>query len=152
MSLNPVHAARSRITDAWTPAQLEHLDALIAACALVSHADGWATTEERARMLERMRGLAVFAIFGVEDALEAFDAHERRFEQDPEAARIEAETTVRRLRGRDDAARVVVNSACAVAVADGGFDAEERDALLRICKLLGLDPIQFELITARGPR
>ena len=59
---------------------------------------------------------------------------------------------VRRLRGRDDAARVVVNAACAVAVADGGFDAEERDALLRICTLLGLDPIQFELIAARGVR
>ena len=152
MSLNPVHAARSRITDAWTPAQLEHLDALVAACALVSHADGWVTAEERGRMLEKMRGLAVFAVFGVEDALEAFEAHDRRFERYPEAARVEAETVVRRLRGRDDAARVVVNAACAVAVADGGFDAEERDALLRICTLLGLDPIQFELITARGVR
>jgi tellurite resistance protein TerB len=152
MSLNPIHATRSRITDAWTPSQLEHLDALVAACALVSHADGWVTAEERSRMLERMRGLAVFAVFGVEDALEAFEALDQRFERDPEAARVEAEAAVRRLRGRDDAARVVVNSACAVAVADGGLDAEERDALLRICKLLGLDPIQFELITARGPR
>lgn len=152
MSLNPVHAERSRITDAWTPAQLEHLDALVAACALVSHADGWVTVEERARMLERMRGLAVFAVFGVEDALEAFEALDQRFEQDPDAARFEAEMAIRRLRGRDDAARVVVNAACAVAVADGGFDAEERDALLRICALVGLDPIQFELITVRGAR
>jgi len=152
MSLNPVHASRPLIIDAWTPAQLEHLDALVAACALVSHADGRVTAEERGRMLERMRGLAIFAVFGVEDALEVFEALDRRFEQDPEAARIEAEIAVRRLRGRDDAARVVVNSACAVAVADGGLDAEERDALLRICTLLALDPIQFELITTRGTR
>jgi tellurite resistance protein TerB len=152
MSLNPVHAARSPITDAWTPAQLEHLDALVAACALVSHADGWVTAEERARMLERMRGLAVFAVFGVEDALEAFEALGHRFEQDPEAARFDAEMAVRRMRGRDDAARVIVNTACAVAVADGGFDAEEREALLRLCQILALDPIQFELITPRGVR
>lgn len=152
MSLNPIHATRSRITDAQTPAQLEHLDALVAACALVSHADGWVTAEERRRMLERMRGLAAVAVFGVEDALEAFEGLTQRFEQDPEAARLEAEMAIRRLRGRDDAARVIVNAACAVAVADGGFDAEERDTLLRVCKLLGLDPIQFDLITVRGPR
>lgn len=152
MSLSPLQSARTRITDAWTPAQLDQLDALIAACALVAHADGWVTAEERGRMLERMRGLAALAVFGVEDALEAFEALDQRFEQNPEAARLEAETAVRRLRGRDEAARIVVISACAVAVADGGLDAEERDVLLRICALLALDPIQFDLITAAGRR
>ena len=103
-------------------------------------------------MLERMRCLPVLTVFGVDDALEAFEALERRFEEDPEAARVEAELVIRRLRGRDDAARRLVNSACAVAVADGGLDAEERDVLLSICGLLALNPIQFDLITAAGRR
>jgi tellurite resistance protein TerB len=152
MSFNPIHATSARFTDAWTPAQLDQLDALVAACALVAQADGWVTPDERGRMLERMRGLAALTVFGIDDALEVFEALDQRFEQDPEAARLEAELAIRRLRGRDDVARVVVNCACAVATADGGLDAEERDVLLRICALLSLDPIQFELITTAGRR
>ncbi len=152
MSFNSIHAQRARITNAWTPAQLEQLDALVAACALVAHADGWATLEERGRMLERLRGLPALAIFGVDDALEAFEALDRRFEQDPDTARHEAEAAIQRLRGQDAAGRLLINSACAVAVADGGLDAEERDVLLRICGLLALNPIQFDLITAGGRR
>lgn len=152
MSLNPIHAARARISETWTPAQLDQLDALVAVCALVARADGWVTPEERSRMLERMRGLAALAVFGVGDALEAFEALERRFEQDPEGAQFEAELSIRRLRGRDDAARAVVNAACVVATSDGGLDAEERDVLLRVCGLLSLSPIQFNLIAERGRR
>ena len=152
MSLNPIQSDRAPMTNVWTPAQLEQLDALVAACAMVAHADGWATQEERGRMLDRMRSLPSLAVFGVDDALEALEALDRRFESDPDAARLEAESAIRRLRGRDDAARSVVLSACAVAVADGGLDAEERDALLRICDLLALPPVQFDLITAAGRR
>lgn len=152
MSISTLQAARTRITETWTPAQLDQLDALVAACALVAQADGWVTPEERGRMLDRMRGLPALALFGIDDALEAFEALDMHFELDPETARFEAEMAIRRLRGRDDVARLVVNSACAVAAADGGLDAEERDVLLRICGLLGLHPIQFDLITAAGRR
>lgn len=152
MSLNPIHATRARITETWTPVQLDQLDALMAACVLVAQADGWVTPDERGRMLERMRGLAALTVFGIDDALEVFEALDQRFDQDPEAARLEAEVAIRRLRGRDDIARSLVNCACAVATADGGLDAEERDVLLRICGLLALNPIQFDLITAAGRR
>ncbi|MFC4442480.1 tellurite resistance TerB family protein [Caulobacter henricii] len=152
MSISTLQAARTRIVETWTPAQLDQLDALVAACALVAQADGWVTPDERGRMLDRMRGLPALALFGIDDALEAFEALDQRFEQDPETARFEAEMAIRRLRGRDDVARLVVNSACAVAAADGGLDAEERDVLLRICDLLALHPIQFDLITAAGRR
>lgn len=152
MSFSPIHAQRARISDVWTPAQLDQLDALIAACALVAHADGWVTPDERGRMLERMRGLPVLAVFGVDEVLEAFEALDQRFERDPASAQVEAESAIRRLRGRDAAGRDLVQAACAVAVADGGLDAEERDVLLRICDLLALNPIQFDLITAAGRR
>ncbi|MDI1365900.1 MAG: tellurite resistance TerB family protein [bacterium] len=152
MSFSPIHAQRARISDVWTPAQLDQLDALIAACALVAHADGWVTPDERGRMLERMRGLPVLAVFGVDEVLEAFEALDQRFERDPSSAQVEAESAIRRLRGRDAAGRDLVQAACAVAVADGGLDAEERDVLLRICDLLALNPIQFDLITAAGRR
>jgi tellurite resistance protein TerB len=99
-----------------------------------------------------MRGLPALAVFGVDDVIAAFEVLDQRFDQDPETAQFDAEWAIRRLRGRDAAGRDLIHAACAVAVADGGLDAEERDVLLRICGLLGLNPIQFDLITAAGRR
>ena len=39
--------------------------------------------------------------------------------------------------------------ACAVASADGGFDVEERAAILRICALLVLSPQEVDLVAPR---
>ena len=35
---------------------------------------------------------------------------------------------------------------CGVAAADGGFDEAERDVVLRLCRLLSVPPVEFELI------
>ena len=146
MPINPLQSDRAPIDDVWTPTQVHMLDALVGACALVAHADGWVTPEERKRVLERMRALPALQVFGVAEASVCFEALEDRFDRNPEAARAEARKAVRRLRGQGEAARLVVSSACAVADADGGFDGEERQVLLRICHLLALDPSQFVLV------
>lgn len=146
MPINPIQSERAPIDDVWTPTQVHLLDALVGACALVAHADGWVTPEERKRMLERMRGLPALEVFGLAEALVCFEALEDRFERNPEAGRAEARKAIRRLRGQEGAAHTVVTSACAVAAADGGYDGEERQVLLRICHLLALDPIQFGLV------
>lgn len=150
LSINPLQAQRAPVADVWTPNQLELLDALAGAYALVAHADGWVTPDERRRMLERMRGLPALAVFGVDDALEAFEALDDQFERNPVAARAAAHAAIRRVRGRHDAACILVAAACAVAAADGGFDAEERDVLLKICSLLALEPAQFGLVVEGG--
>lgn len=131
-------------TDVWTPRQLEQLDAVVAACALIAHADGEVSTEERGRMLDRIRGQAGLIPFGVDDVLEAFEALDARFETRPDEARAEAEMMVRRLRGRAEAVEVAA-AAVAVSIADGGLEAEERQVVLDICAWLDVAPGQFDL-------
>ncbi|PZR32169.1 tellurite resistance TerB family protein [Caulobacter segnis] len=131
-------------TDVWTPRQLEQLDAVVAACALIAHADGEVSTEERGRMLDRIRGQAGLIPFGVDDVLEAFEALDARFETRPDEARAEAEMMVRRLRGRAEAVEVAA-AAVAVSIADGGLEADERQVILDICAWLDVAPGQFDL-------
>ena len=43
---------------------------------------------------------------------------------------------------------LLVKTCCAIAAADGGFDAEERKSVMRICEVLGLDPAAFDVADA----
>jgi tellurite resistance protein TerB len=135
--------------DAWTPGDLVQFEALVSACALVAQSDGWVTPEETHRVTERMRTLPALDVFGISDLIEAFEARIEDFNRDPEAALVMSEGTIRRLRDKPDAARLVASAACAVASADGGFDAEERAAILRICALLVLSPQEVDLVAPR---
>ncbi len=134
-------------TETWTPRQLEQLDAVVAACALIAHADGDVTPEERGRMLDRVLGQPGLVPFGVDDVLEAFEALDARFQTRPEEAMAEAEMTIRRLRGRAEAAEVVA-AAVAVSIADSGLQAEEQGVIVELCDWLGLSPRRFDPLSA----
>lgn len=138
--------------DGWSAADTTHFDALIAACALVAHADGWVTEDERISVSARVRGLNATTVFGVERCLVAFDALINRFEQDAEAATERAEMAILKLSSQPGPARLVVEAACRVASSDGGFDGAERSSLLDICQLLNLDPASFGLVASKGRR
>lgn len=139
-------------TDVWTPGDEIQMDALIAACALVAQADGWVTPDERQRMMDRMRKSPAVAVFGAEEVLLGFETLNERFDRDLDEGIAAAETAVRRLAERSGPARLLVETACAVAEADGGFDAEERDVVLRLCELLDLAPAEFEIVADQGRR
>ena len=143
------HDRQPVFEDAWTPGGLVQFEALVSACALVAQSDGWVTPEETRRVTERMRTLPALDVFGIGDLIEAFEARIEDFNRDPEAAAIMSEGTIRRLRDKPDAARLVASAACSVASADGGFDAEERAAILRICALLVLSPQEVDLVAPR---
>jgi len=137
-------------TDVWTPGDEIEMDALVAACALVAQADGWVTADERKCMVERMRRSPAVAVFGVHEVLHGFETLNARFDRDPDDGVEAAETAVRRLAGRAGPSRLLVETACAVAEADGGFDAEEREVVLRLCELLELPPAAFDVVADQG--
>ncbi len=141
---------RSLLKEAWRPGDAIQFDAIVGACALVAHADGWVTLEERRKLTERFCAIEDLAIFGPEEALEAFDRLIDLFDRDPEIARSDAEAAVANLRSYPLAARRLVATACGVAASDGGFDEAERDTILRICKILNVPPLEFELIAGPG--
>ena len=132
---------------AWTPGDEVQLNALVAACAMVAHADGWVTTDERRKLVERIGSLDAAHAFGPQDVLLAFETRIAHFEQDLDGAETDAEAAIVRMRSRPAAARLLAKAACEVAAADGGFDGEERNAVLRICELLELNPADFDLTT-----
>lgn len=138
--------------DVWTPGNIVQMDAVVAACALVSQADGWVTQDERTRMLDRMRNSPTVAFFGTDDVLLMFEALHSRFERDLDDGEATAEVAVARLRGQPGPSRLLIETACWVAEADGGFDAEERAVILRLCKILGVDPSAHDLCPGDGER
>lgn len=142
--------ATPTLLDGWSPSDNTHFEALIAACALVAHADGWVTDAERMSASARVRGLNAASAFGVERCLVAFDAFINRFDQDAETATGHAESAILKLSSQPGPARLVVEAACRVASSDGGFDGAERTAILDICQLLNLDPAPFGLIAPDG--
>ena len=136
----------------WNPLDTLQLDALVSACALVAYADGWVTVEERKSASARMQRVDATTVFGVERCLMAFDVLIRQFEQDSIAATERAEAAILKLAGKPELGRLVVESACRVAVADGGLDRAEREAILDVCQLLNLDPAPFGVIAPDGRR
>ncbi|WP_309630308.1 TerB family tellurite resistance protein [Brevundimonas sp.] len=136
--------------DVLTPGDVFQMDAMVAACAMVAQADGWVTPDERKRMIDRMRNSPTLAFLGVDDVLVLFDALNLRFERDLDDGEATAEVAVARLRGQTGASRLLIETACSVAEADGGFDAEERAVIFRLCTLLEVDPASFHLMPREG--
>ena len=136
----------------WVASDAVQLDALVAACALVAHADGWVTHEERGGADARMRRLEATTAFGVQRALVAFEAMVARFDQDPAAATEGAHAAIGRLAGHSGPSQLLVEAACSIAIADGGFDEAEREAILDICDLLDVDPQAYGLVAPGGER
>ena len=149
-------ALRTRLpvdqNDVWTPNDVAQMDAVVAACALVAQADGWVTPDERKRMTDRMRQSPSIAFFGVHEVVLAFEALNMRFDHDLADGEATAEVAVARLKGQPGPSRLLIETACSVAEADGGFDAEEREVILRLCRLLDLDPACFDLVPGDGER
>jgi tellurite resistance protein TerB len=138
--------------DVWTPGDVIQMDAVVAGCAMVAQADGWVTPDERQRMIDRMRNSPTVAFFGADDVIVLFEALNLRFDRDLDDGEATAEVAVSRLRGQSGPSRALIETACAVAEADGGFDAEERAVILRLCTILDVDPAQFDLIPGEGER
>lgn len=130
-------------------AQNEHLmEGIVAGCALVAYADGWVTTEEHDRMLGLIRGFEPIAAFGVDDVTATFENLTERFATDQKGGEAAAFEAVARVKGAQRYPALLVEACCAIADADGGFDAEERAAAIRICEVLGLEPADFGLADA----
>ena len=130
-------------------AKNEHLmEGIVAGCALVAYADGWVTEVEHDRMLRLIRNFEPIIAFGLDDVIVTFEAMTKQFADDQKAGERVALEAVARIKGAQRYPALLVETCCAIADADGGFDAEERAAAIRICECLGLDPANFGLAEA----
>lgn len=120
-----------------------------AACALIAHADGWPTLDERRRMLGLIRRTPDLGAVGAVTVERAFQEASDWLVQDTDAGERRALMQVMKVAGREREARWLVEACCAIAAADGGYDAEEREVAIRICEALGLSATDFDLSEVR---
>lgn len=130
--------------------EFEHADpglmeGIVAGCAIVAYSDGWVAPEEQRRMQALIRGFEPVAAFGLVDVLHFFDEVTARFASDHDQGEAYALSLVQRLVGRPHESQLLIETCCAIAEADGGFDMEERDAILKMCALLGVDSKEHDL-------
>lgn len=134
----------------WTPGDTMQMDAVLADCASVVHVDGRVTPDERTRLVERMRNSPTVAFFGTDDLLTLFEALTPGFENDRDEGEAHAAVTVSCPRHQPAFSGMVIETVRRVPLADDGFDAEERDVILRHCSIFRADRVSFARTVDRG--
>jgi tellurite resistance protein TerB len=121
------------------------LEAVVAGCALVAHADGVVKPEEKQKMMGFLRNSEVLSVFDVQEVIAIFDKYSKQFEFDHQIGQASALQVVSKLKGKDAEARLMVRVCCAIGAADGNFDNDEKAVVSKICTELGLNPKDFDL-------
>lgn len=145
MSKSMFKRTKSRLSASELRRELEDADialmeAVMAGCALVAYADGWVSPEETLRMRRLITRFEPAQALGVAEILRLFEDITLKFAEDHDAGERDALALVSRLVDRSRESELLIDTCCAIADADGGFDAEERETILKLCVLLSVDP------------
>jgi tellurite resistance protein TerB len=121
------------------------LEATVAGCVIVAHADGVVKPEEKQKMIGFIRTHEALSVFDVNEAVAIFEKYAKNFEFDYQIGQANALQAVAKLKGKEAEARLMVRVCCAVGASDGNFDESEKAAVRNICAELGLNPKDFDL-------
>ena len=122
------------------------LEAVVAGCALVAHADGVVKPEEKQKMMGFLRNSEVLSVFSADEIIAIFDKYAKQFEFDAQIGQASALQAVAKVKDKEAEARLMVRVCCAVGAADGDFDDQEKAIVRKICAELGLNPKDFDLV------
>ena len=121
------------------------LEAVVAGCALVAHADGVVRPEEKQKMMGFLRNSEVLSVFSADEIIVIFDKYAKQFEFDSQIGQASALQAVAKVKDKEAEARLMVRVCCAVGAADGDFDEKEKAVVRKICTELSLNPKDFDL-------
>jgi tellurite resistance protein len=116
----------------------EFLEAMIAACAIIAHADGKVVRGERRKLLSAIETGGGLARHSREEVLDRLLAHELSFAMNPETAYTLAAKSIRSMAARRADALTLIDTCRAMILADGIAEPEEIRALQKIRAILGL--------------
>ncbi|OIK15592.1 tellurium resistance protein TerD [Bacillus sp. MUM 116] len=119
------------------------LEAVVAACALVSMADGHLDASERQKMLEFVHQSEELRVFDSQKIIQKFNLFVSKIEHDSMMGRAEAFRALGRVRTKPEIARLIARYCIAIGYADGNFDQYEKQMVSDICRELGLNPGEF---------
>jgi tellurite resistance protein len=114
------------------------MDATVAACAIIAHADGAVSASERRHVISLMQSDRLLSLFARDEVRAAFDAHESAFAEDPALAMEQALHAIMPVAHRRQEARVVLQACLLITAADGRIDPRELDAIGLVREALGM--------------
>lgn len=133
----------------------DFLDGVIAGCFLVAYADGSIDASEKQKMVQFIQRNEDLQHFSASDVVSRFNQLSDDFEFSVEIGKANALHRIGKLKNNEEAARLLVRVCCAIGLADGDFDENEKATVRIICRDLGLDPDKFlpnELNTTTAPQ
>ena len=116
----------------------------MAVCAMVANADGQVEPEERRKIGQFIRASDYFQGFDHTELVNLFERYSGFYEWDAEIGHDRCLKEIGQVRG-DEKRLLIVRVGMAIARADGELEPAERDAMQRVCRVLGLDPTEFGL-------
>lgn len=123
----------------------DFLEAIVAGCALVAAADGKIDASEKQKMMGFIERSDALKVFDMKDVIKRFTSYTESFDFDYTIGKAVALQAIVKLKGKDDAARLLIRVCCAIGLADGDFDDKEKASVREICGELGLNPSEFGL-------
>lgn len=115
------------------------MEAIVAACALMAHADGEVAGAERRRVLAILRENPAMSVFSHDELAEEMAAHEASFRYDPELAQQLAREKLQPLAGNRRAGHRIASACRALIPADGVAHPAEYRMLADIKSLIAFD-------------
>lgn len=119
-------------------------DATMAACALITAADGEIDPAERERVSQFIATSEKLRTFDALKLKDSYDEYCNRLSRDYELGKIALYDSIAKIK-KPNEARSVVQVALLIANADGDFSDDEKEATRQIISTLNLDPADFGL-------
>ena len=124
----------------------DFLNAAVSGSVLISMADGHVSSDEKQKMMRFIENYEALSVFSSKEIIESFQNTMTQIEFDKDLGEAKAYEAIRKMKGNDEAARLIVRLAIAIAGADGNFDDNEKRVARKLAMELGLNPADFELV------
>jgi tellurite resistance protein TerB len=121
------------------------LNAAMSGSALLALADGEITPDEKKKMLKFIGNYEPLTVFKAPEIITAFNDFVTQLEFDHDLGEATAFEALGKMKGNDQAARLIMRLVIAIGAADGDFDDYEKKMARRIATELGLNAADFEL-------
>ncbi len=149
MLSNFLQQAKTKLNDLKTDAlkykSKDFLNAALGGSALVIMADGEIDAAEKTKMMAFIQSHEALSIYDTSEVVRTWKDYIDTLEMDADIGGAKAMSSLRKIKGKDEQARLVLRMVIAIGAADGDFDKDERAVASKIAVELGLDPAEFEL-------
>ena len=123
------------------------LEAAMAACAMVSAAEGEVSFADRIRIDQIMETLSRLKVFDPQEGVDLFNHYTAHILASPKQGREAALATIRTVTSDPETAELLIDLCLAVSLSDGITSLIEHIEIVSLCGLLGVDPDKIGLDT-----